>query len=58
MPICHHSFLQTKVTFHAKCWPSGMRTRTRTSKIAEIKRDEEVKEGDRLEWKDYMIEVG
>jgi len=44
-----------KVTFHAKSLFN--KTRTRTSKIAEIKRDEEIEEGGRLEWKNYTIEI-
>ena len=46
---------RTKVTFQAKLLN---KRRTRTSKIVEIKRDEEIKEGGRLEWKNYMVEVG
>ena len=51
------SLPRIKVTFHAKSWPND-KTRTRSSKIMEIKRDEEIEEGGRLEWKDYMVEVG
>ena len=46
---------RTKVTFQAKLWN---KTRTRSAKIVEIKRDEEIKEGGRVEWKNYMVEVG
>jgi len=45
-----------KVSFNSKTLFEN-KTRTRTSVIAEVKRDEEIEEGGRLEWKDFTIKL-